>query len=261
MSDLLGGHGHCDLTLDGPVATIWLTHGRANALDIEMVRQLGEMLKDLEEDQDIRAIIFTGRGKLFSSGIDLLRLLSEETEYVEELLPLLSNILRRLFSYPKPTVAAVNGAAVAGGCLLACACDHRLMTDSARIGVTELGIGVAIPSVAIEVLRHAWGSSFESLLLNAELLTAPDALKAGVIHEITTDEDLIIRANEQASRVARFDPRTYEIAKDSSRQWATANMDSLSSTLCDLNVLEQWSLPATRNRLRGFFPAKSDRRA
>jgi enoyl-CoA hydratase len=199
-------------------------------------------------------VILTGRGRMFSSGIDLPRLLEEKISYVEALLPRLSGTLRHLFSFPKPTIAAINGAAVAGGCLLASACDRRLITDDARIGVNEAEIGVAVPSAAIEVLRHACGASFEPLLLNADLLSASDALAAGLVHEVTTREGLMPRVEELATRLVRFDPVTYEMAKDASRQWAVANMESLSSTLTDLNVLEQWSLPATRNNLRRYFP-------
>ena len=75
--------------------------------------------------------------------------------------------LETLFCFPKPTVAAVNGAAVAGGCILACACDRRLMADGARIGASELAVGVPFPVAALEILSHACGSRTEDLVLAA----------------------------------------------------------------------------------------------
>ena len=99
-------------------------------------------------------MIITGTGTIFSAGVDLRRLLDGGSAYLADFLPALDRMLRRLLFLPKPVVAAVNGHAIAGGCVLACACDRRLAARGpGRVGVTELLVGVPFPAVALETMR------------------------------------------------------------------------------------------------------------
>ena len=130
---------------DGPVATVTLTRGKVNAIDVEVLDELATTLGTLERDADVGAVVITGAGRAFSAGVDLRRVVDSGPSYVEHLVTGLRRTLEVLFCFPKPTVAAVDGAAVAGGCILACACDRRLMADGARIGASELAVGVPFP--------------------------------------------------------------------------------------------------------------------
>src|SRR5260221_11568704 len=108
-----------------------------------------------------RAVVLTGTGAIFSAGVDLLRLLEGGAPYVRKFLPALSTMLATVFSHPAPVVAAINGHAIAGGCVLACAADRRLMVrDGGRIGVTELLVGVSVPPAAMEIMRWAAAPPF-----------------------------------------------------------------------------------------------------
>jgi enoyl-CoA hydratase len=125
----------------GQVAVVTMTHGRANALDTGLCRALAGRLGELERDGH-RAVVLTGHGNIFSAGVDLLALRDGGPGYLEEFLPALSEAFLAVFTCPLPVVAAVNGHAIAGGCVLACACDHRVMNAGhGRIGVTELLVG------------------------------------------------------------------------------------------------------------------------
>ena len=135
------------------VTVLRMEHGKANAVDTDLFTDIGAAL-DAIEDSSARALVLTGTGSMFSAGVDLFRVLDGGAPYLAEFLPLLSATVRRLFTFPRPIVAAVNGHAIAGGCVLAAACDRRVMNrDKGKIGVTELMVGVPFPADALETLR------------------------------------------------------------------------------------------------------------
>ena len=118
------------------ILTLRLAHGKASALDVELLDALLSELDGVAED--VRALILTGTGSIFSAGVDLFRITRDGADYVRRFLPLLSRFLGTLFAFPRPVVAAVNGHAIAGGCVIALACDVRLMAGGVgRIGVPE----------------------------------------------------------------------------------------------------------------------------
>ena len=117
-----------------------------------------------------------GAGRVFSAGVDLRRVLDGGRAYTDRLVPALSAAFTALFAFPGPTVAAINGAAVAGGCVLACACDRRLILSEAPIGASELRVGVPFPVVALEILRHACGDQAEEVILEGQLHQGREAL-------------------------------------------------------------------------------------
>ncbi len=113
------------------VAVVRLEHGKVNVLDLELLQALSATLAELH---DADAIVLTGAGRAFSAGVDLKRLLDGGPDEVEEFLLALDAGLLALYDYPRPAVAAVNGHAIAGGCILVQACDYRLMSGG-TIGV------------------------------------------------------------------------------------------------------------------------------
>src|SRR5262249_43491029 len=139
----------------GSVALLTLAHGKANALDLELCEAIRVRVEECQASW-CRAIVITARGSIFSAGVDLLRVVREGAPYVRRFLPALSRALETTFVGPRPVVAAVNGHAIAGGCILARAADRRLMARGAgRIGVPELLVGVPFPPVPLEIMRFA----------------------------------------------------------------------------------------------------------
>src|SRR6266446_2057742 len=136
------------------IQTIRLQHGKANALDLELCMELETRLHDaLEAD----AVILTANGPIFSAGVDLVRLTNEGAPYVAKFVPALTSMLRTLFAFPRPVVSAINGHAIAGGCVIAAASDARVMAaGNGRIGMPELVVGVPMPSLVVEVCRFAF---------------------------------------------------------------------------------------------------------
>ena len=135
-----------------------MAHGRVNALDSELSTALIDVLDDVERDTDIASVVLTGRGSAFSAGVDLIRMLDEPPSYLDRLLDELTKAMLRLYTFPRPVLAAVNGHAIAGGCILVCACDYRIMVEGdATIGVPELRVGVR-PASSIAALTHSQAS-------------------------------------------------------------------------------------------------------
>src|ERR1700736_1981644 len=124
------------------IATVTIRYGKANALDIALCEGLAKCFEDLRAS-DARAVVVTGQGRIFSAGVDLLQVTAGGADYVRKFLPTLHRLYDAVFSHPRPVVAAINGHAIAGGCVLACCADRRIMArGGGRMGVTELLVGV-----------------------------------------------------------------------------------------------------------------------
>src|SRR5262249_50576216 len=131
-----------DIEQSGKTLILHLAHGRANALDTEFCNAIASEFEKART-APVDAVVVTGRGQIFSAGVDLLRVLDGGTAYLNGFLPALINLFETVFAYPKPVVAAINGHAIAGGCVLACAADYRVMAKGeTRIGIPELRVGV-----------------------------------------------------------------------------------------------------------------------
>src|SRR5688572_9914072 len=109
------------------ILTIRLAHGKVSAIDIELVEALARAFAEIPGDDDVRAVILPGTGSTCSAGVDLFRLVAGGPEHVDRLYPALSRMLLDLFTLPRPLVVAVNGHAIAGGCIFALMGDYRLM--------------------------------------------------------------------------------------------------------------------------------------
>ena len=157
-----------DVDESTPIAVLRLDHGKVNAIDVELLDEVIKQLTHLAESQ-CRALVVTGHGRVFSAGVDLVRVLEGGQDYVDRMIPLIGRTVQVLFQFPKPVVAAVNGAAIAGGCAIAAACDRRIVADDAPIGASEVRVGVPMPTAVLEVLRYACGDRAEAAILSGQV--------------------------------------------------------------------------------------------
>lgn len=232
------------------VAVLRLAHGPVNALDLELLTALP---RALDEVADAPAVVLTGAGRCFSAGVDLKRIVEGGPEYVAEFLPALSRAALALFTHPRPVVAAVNGHALAGGCVLAAASDHRVM-GAGTIGLTELAAGVPFPAVPLEIMRHAVGHAAESMVLTGKPMEPAAAMSIGLVHERA--ENVVEVAVERAVELAAAPREVYSLSKAQLRRPA---LDRITAATDDTVVRELWSSAATRDRLRGFLAALGKR--
>jgi enoyl-CoA hydratase len=233
------------------VLTLRLAHGKASALDVEL---LDALLRELDgAGEDVRAVILTGTGSIFSAGVDLFRLIKEGADYVRRFLPLLSRVMRTLFAFPRPVVAAANGHAIAGGGVIVLAGDVRLMADgTGKIGVPELLVGVPFPAAALEAVRFAVPPhQVQSLIYTGRTLSAREALAAGVVDEVVAPDALLTRAQELARQLASIPPPVYRMTKQSLRAEALARIDK--AVELDQAALDIWCAPQTHNHIREYL--------
>ncbi len=193
-------------------AVLTLDTGRANAIGPELVARLGAGLDRAQEDA--APVVLTGSGKFFSAGLDLTGLPSDRPG-MSRFLGDFEDLLARLFLFPTPTVAAVNGHAVAGGAILAAACDFRLGAEGDyRVGVSEVSLGVVFPAIAFEILRAAIPATRTSGVLLRGALTGPEeAVQNGFLHELAPPEELLPHARTLAGELGALPRGAYEHTK------------------------------------------------
>ena len=208
-----------EVTRQDNVAVVKLVHGKANALDLELCDAIAARFDELRSTPD-QAIVLTGQGRMFSAGVDLPRLVDGGADYVRKFLLALHKLYDTVFHHPKPVIAAVNGHAMAGGCVLACCADKRIAAqDAGRIGVTELLVGVPFPAMAFEVMRFATAPQyFPDVILSGATFPTDEALKRGLVDEIVEPDQLMAQAHAAAQALARLPPATFAMTKGQIRQ-------------------------------------------
>jgi enoyl-CoA hydratase len=240
-----------ELTARGDVAVLTMAHGKANALDLELCAALTARLEDYRQSAS-KALVLTGTGRIFSAGVDLVRVSVEGAPYVRAFLPALSRMLETLFSIAKPVVAAVNGHAIAGGCIMACAADRRLMArDSGRIGVPELLVGVPFPVVPLEIVRFAVAAPhFQELVYRGLTLASDEALRRGVVDEVVDSEPLLDAAVAAAEAMASTPPDSFGLTKRLMREPVLERIHVAAST--DGMVQEAWASAEVLSAIRAY---------
>jgi enoyl-CoA hydratase len=191
----------------GRIAVLTLSHGKANTLDTEFCRAITGQFAKLKKAA-VDAVVITAQGPIFSAGVNLIRASEGGPKYLRSFLPALNTMYDAVFNFPKPVVAAVNGHAIAGGCVLACCADYRLMArGNGRVGVTELLVGLPFPALAFEVMRFATGPRyFSELIYTGETYPGDAALERGLLHEIVEPDGLNDRALAAAGMLAQLSP-------------------------------------------------------
>jgi Delta3-Delta2-enoyl-CoA isomerase len=189
--------------VDG-IATVSLARGKVNALNNTLVAELLQCIETLATDGDIKAIVLTGRGKFFSFGFDIPEFLSFNKAEFTDFLTRFSGLYTYLFTFPKPVVAALNGHTIAGGCMLALACDFRIMISGrAKISLNEITFGASVFAGSTEMLRFWVGSAKATdILYSGAMYSAEEALDIDLIQAVSNEEQLIDRARRIADDLA-----------------------------------------------------------
>jgi enoyl-CoA hydratase len=239
-----------EISARGDIAILTMVHGKANALTTEFCDGLAARV---QETTAARAVVITGTGRIFSAGVDLPRLAGGGPAYVREFLPALHRLYDAVFFHPKPVVAAVNGHAVAGGCVLACAADTRLMADNGtRIGVTELLVGVPFPPLAFEIMRYAAAPQFfPNIIFSGATFPPPEAATRGLIDAIVPPDALMDRAVAAAETLAALSPQAFALTKKQMRQ-PVAERTASNARDFDDAVTEVWTAQASHDYIRAY---------
>ena len=209
------------------IKLIRLECGNANAIDHRLLETLANALESALQD-GTRAVVLTGYDQFFSAGLNL-RSLPESRQgmigFVEEF----ERGLLRVLTYPLPIVAAINGHAIAGGCVFAAACDWRVAAEgSYRIGLSEVELGLPFPGLALAVMRNTIPERWlTDLVLGARLLSPAEARTVGLLQSVVPSERLMEEALEQARRLGAKPQPAFRLTKEAMRKSWIAGVDAI----------------------------------
>ncbi len=203
-----------DIETRGEVSILRMARGKGNSLNLQFMEALTQSFDELSRGPT-RAVVLTGERSVFAAGVDLLAILEGGKAYLEAFMPALPAFFGHMVEFPKPLVAAVNGHAIAGGCVSTLACDYRLMArGKGKIGLTELLVGVPFPTWALEVVRFAVPRQhLQEVIYTGRTYTADEALARGLVDEVVELDALLDRACEVASQLGRIVPQTFRLTK------------------------------------------------
>jgi enoyl-CoA hydratase len=198
------------------VRLLTLNRPPANAIDVELLHVLATAADNAHADATVRAVVVTGRENFFSGGLDLKAMAAGQARDMAAFGG--ADGIFRLWTLPKPTVAMVNGHAVAGGCILALACDFRIaVAGTYKIGLNESAIGLALPTGAFEIARLAIARRHaRRVLLEADLYGPEAAREMGLVDEVVPAANLEARGFELARKLGGYPGPAYAANK---RSW------------------------------------------
>jgi methylglutaconyl-CoA hydratase len=217
------------LEYDRGVATITLSRPeKRNAISFELIDDLLRALDEVKKSEAI-VLILTGAGKAFCSGLDLdnlKALLGRSPEQNLQDSRMMVRLFRSLYEFPKVTIAAVNGPAIAGGTGLALLCDFTLAVPEAKFGYTEVRIGFVPAIVSTFLLRQVGEKQARDILLTGRLFGADEAVLMGLVKEIVAPENLMARAHELAALLMENSPASLRATKQLLTEHARAELDA-----------------------------------
>jgi methylglutaconyl-CoA hydratase len=218
-----------ELSHQDGIATVTLNRpDKRNAISFDVIDDLRAALDEVEKSS-AHVLIITGAGKAFCSGMDLENLkalLGRSPEQNRHDSETMAHLFRWLYEFPKPTIAAVNGAAIAGGTGVATLCDFTLAVPEAKFGYTEVRIGFVPAIVSTFLLRQVGEKRARDLLLTGRIFTAEEAHQIGLVNEIVAPEKLMDRARELAAQLMENSPTSLRYTKRLLSDHARADLDS-----------------------------------
>lgn len=197
-------------------AVVRMDSGKVNAMDLALCDELTQVFSGLPDDPSTGAVVLTGNARAFCAGVDLRAIVEGGPEHARQFVASLSDCFEAVLRCPLPVVAAVAGHAIAGGCVLACAADHRVVADDpgVQLGLTELAVGVPFPTVALEIMRWRLGDArLGQRVLGMDTVPGSQAQSAGLADETVPSEQVLPRALAVAQALARVPTATFRLTK------------------------------------------------
>ena len=241
----------------GPAALITINRpDKRNALSRALIAALSDAFHRAASDPATRSVILTGSGTAFCAGMDLDELrgtLGAEADKVWDDANKLAALYDLIYSLPKPTIAAVNGAAVAGGAGLVSVCDLALSVPDAKFGYPEVRRGLVAAMVMPHLLRHVGERAARWLLLTGELIDAVEALRMRFINAVVSPEHLMDGADEWARSLAEGGPKALAQTKDLLRTFSrqALSVDELAKASAEPRLTDE-----ARGGIAAFFDKK-----
>lgn len=240
-----------EVTIKDHLAIITLNRGKSNSLNREMVTELTDMLSNIENDSNIGGVMITGREHFFSAGLDLIELYEYNEEEAKSFWHLFLNFTAKITAFKKPMVAAVNGHSPAGGCVIALACDARVMAEGKYIiGLNEVPVGIIVPNCIFSLYSFWLGKANATRsLLEGKLFNPEEALAIGLVDELVKPESILTAAERRVRKYMAFERTTWSQSKVNIRRELIDATSADQSADLDI-MLKQWWAPSTRAILK-----------
>ena len=196
------------------ISILTLDDGKANVFSAEMSKQVNECLDQVETEKG--CLIITGKEGMFSAGLDLKTIQSGDVDKIMEMSTNAFKLLARIFSFPRPVIAACSGHGIALGTFLLCCCDYRIgVKGDFMLGANEMRTNMVIPTPILELIKFRVNNSHKyRAVLGAEMYTLEQAIQAGLIDEVVNQEDLMKAAKEKAKDLQTMGHPSYSITKE-----------------------------------------------
>lgn len=239
------------ISIKDHLAIITLDRSRSNALNREMITELNDMLINIASDPNIGGVVITGKDNFFSAGLDLIELYHYSETEATSFWNLFLIFTATITSFPKPLVAAINGHSPAGGCVIALACDYRIMAEGKFIiGLNEVPVGIIVPNSIFKLYSFWIGAANASRsLLEGRLFSPDEAVAVGLIDELVNPASILTAAERKIRKFMAMERNTWGQSKLHIRK------ELIAATTADQSLelqtmLKQWWSPATRSILK-----------
>ena len=241
---------YVQLSVDDGIATVAINRPKVNAINEQVVSELTDTFRELALDRQIKAVILTGKGNFFSFGFDIPGFMDYSKEAFHRFVIGFSDLVERIFTFPKPVIAALNGHTVAGGCILAIACDKRVMVaGKAKIALNELTIGATVFTSVAEILKFTVGSrNAQQLLYSGKMNSAEEALALGLVDEVHSEEGFADAVLRSARDLAEKDGEAFRNIKKLLRTDALENIEKDGKSSVS-EFVDIWYSQNTRDKL------------
>lgn len=242
------------VSIKDKLAIVTLNNGKANALNKKLITKLSNMLTHIENDEQIGGVILTGREGFFSAGLDLVELYHLDQAGAKSFWQLFLDFTAKLIAFKKPMVAAINGHSPAGGCVMALACDARIMAEGKYIiGLNEVPVGIIVPNSIFRLYAFWLGQANAARsLLEGKLFTPQEAYQIGLVDELAKPESILTAAEKRIRKYMALAPNTWQQSKINIRkQLIAASQENHNQELEEM--LQQWFSPATRAILKNIL--------
>lgn len=240
-------------SVDDGIGRLTLSRSNGNALNPELILDLLEAVREAAADEDVRAVVFSGAGKLFSPGLDLGELRELDRSAMEGFLQRFNACLLNLYTFPRPLIAAIRGHAVAGGCVLALTADWRIISAQALVGLNEVKVGVPFPfGVSMMLCRAISPQNLDEIALLGRNYRGAEAVTVGLAHEVHEVDDF---EEACAARVAEFadkDPTAFAVTKRYLRSATVERIRAHDAAFIG-EFLDVWFSRSTQARIDGVL--------